>query len=162
MNTQEETATLIESSTEIDEIDKMILNELVIDSRISYSDLAEKVHLSRVSVRERMIKLKESGVIMNYTIFVDSSKIGLDTSVFFDIKTETSKIAQVAVELAKFKEITVVYQTTGNTSLHVHAQLKSIESLGEFMHKKLYNIDGITNIISHVLLKRYKYLLTCN
>lgn len=161
MGKLDENTRLVNKSEQLDDIDKLIINELINDSRISYSDLAEKIHLSRVSVRERITKLKENGIITNFTIFVDSSKIGLTTSVFFDIKAETAKIHSVAQKLAEFEEITIVYQTTGNTSLHVHAMIEDFEGIGKFMHEKLYTIDGITNVISHVLLKKYKSLLTC-
>lgn len=151
---------MIHSASNLDEIDKMIIEELIEDSRISYSDIAEKVHLSRVSVRERVLKLKESGVIDRFTIFVSSKDIGLKTSVFFDVETAPKKIDTVGRALAKYDEITIVYQNTGATSLHVHAMLESIEDISRFMHEKLYPIDGIINVNSHLLLKRYKSVLT--
>ncbi|SKC62810.1 Lrp/AsnC family transcriptional regulator [Maledivibacter halophilus] len=151
---------MLEKSVLIDEVDKKILRELINNSRISYSDIAERVHLSRVSVRERVIKLKQSGIIKHFTIFIDSAGIGFKTSVFFDIEVKTNMIDSVARTLAEFDEITIVYQTTGATSLHVHAQLENLDSIGEFMHNKLYSIDGITNVNSHILLKKYKSLLT--
>ena len=100
MNCLDKSAKMIANSTEIDDMDKMIINELIYNSRISYSDLAEKVHLSRVSVRERVLKLKESGVIKNFTVFVDSAMVGLKTSVFFDIKAAPGKIHDVAKKIA--------------------------------------------------------------
>lgn len=151
---------MLENSVLIDDVDKKILQELINNSRMSYSDIAEKVHLSRVSVRERVIKLKQSGIIKRFTVFIDSAEIGLKTSVFFDIEVKANKILSVAKTLAEFSEVTIVYQTTGATSLHVHAQLENLDSIGDFMHNKLYSIDGITNVNSHILLKRYKSLLT--
>lgn len=151
---------MIKHTCNLDEVDKMIIEELIEDSRISYSDIAEKVHLSRVSVRERVLKLKESGVIDRFTIVVSSKDIGLKTSVFFDVETAPNKIDAVGKALAEYDEITIVYQNTGATSLHVHAMLENIESISGFMHEKLYPIEGIINVNSHLLLKRYKSVLT--
>ena len=151
---------MIEFTSNLDDVDKLILEELINDSRISYSDIAEKVHLSRVSVRERVLKLKENGIIDKFTIFVSSKDIGLKTSVFFDVEAAPKKIEAVAHALCQYQEITIIYQNTGATSLHVHALLESVEDVGRFMHEKLYPIDGIVNVNSHLLLKRYKNILT--
>jgi len=47
----------------LDNTDYKILEILQSDGRISYSDLAEKVSLSRAAVRERVNSMKESGII---------------------------------------------------------------------------------------------------
>ena len=61
---------------QLDEYDKKIISLLMEDGRISYVDLANKVGLSRVAVRDRVYNLKEKGVIEKFTIAVDSEKFG--------------------------------------------------------------------------------------
>lgn len=140
----------------IDEIDERILEELTKDGRATYAEIAEKVHLSRVSVRDRIIQLKNKGVIDQFTIMIDVKKIGKSVAVFFDIEVNPKQIDFVAAEIGKYEQVSIVYQMTGATNLHVHAFLEDIESLSTFMNKELYTIKGIKNINSYILLKRYK------
>lgn len=50
----------------IDEIDEKILSVIKDDARMSYSDIAEKVGVTRVSVKNRMNLLQEKGIIQGY------------------------------------------------------------------------------------------------
>ncbi len=56
----------------LDNIDKKLLEELAEDGRLSYDDLAEKVGLSRVAVKDRIQNLKEKGVIEKFTVVINS------------------------------------------------------------------------------------------
>ena len=52
----------------LDEKDKCILEMLISDSRRPYREIAEEVGLSESTVRKRVIKLQEEGVIEKFTI----------------------------------------------------------------------------------------------
>jgi DNA-binding Lrp family transcriptional regulator len=52
----------------LDEKDKCILEMLIADSRRPYREIAEEVGLSESTVRKRVIKLQEEGVIEKFTI----------------------------------------------------------------------------------------------
>lgn len=54
----------------LDEKDKIILEMLIEDSRRPYREIAEEVDLSESTVRKRVIKLQEDGVIEKFTIRV--------------------------------------------------------------------------------------------
>ena len=54
----------------LDETDYKILEILQSDGRISYSDLAEKVSLSRTAVRERVNYMMKTGIIRGFTAII--------------------------------------------------------------------------------------------
>ncbi|MDX9754172.1 MAG: Lrp/AsnC family transcriptional regulator [bacterium] len=60
----------------IDKTDYKILYELDIDARQSYSKLAKKVRLSQESVRYRVNRLVQNGVIHKFFTVIDGSKLG--------------------------------------------------------------------------------------
>ena len=66
----------------LDKTDIKILKLLANDSRISYAEIAREVHLSRMAVRERVMKMVEEGVVERFTVQLDSKKVGLNTPVF--------------------------------------------------------------------------------
>jgi Lrp/AsnC family leucine-responsive transcriptional regulator len=58
----------------LDNINKRIIKELHQNSRITISDLSRLVHLSVPAVKERIEKLEDQGVILNYSIASDAEK----------------------------------------------------------------------------------------
>ena len=75
----------------LDKTDIRILKLLANDSRISYAEIAREVHLSRMAVRERVMKMLEEGIIERFTVQLNSKKVGLDTPVFLQIKACAGK-----------------------------------------------------------------------
>lgn len=50
----------------LDEIDNQIINILIADARLTYSEIGEKVGISRVAVKKRVAALEEQGIIKGY------------------------------------------------------------------------------------------------
>lgn len=140
----------------VDSIDKKILELLMENSRISYAEIGRRVHLSRVAVRERIKQMEESGIITQYSTIVDRTALGLELAVFLEIEVLPSKIEIVAYEISKMKEVSIVYQMTGPTILHVHVFIENSEKLSKFLNNKIYPLEGITRTSVYMLLRDYK------
>src|SRR5580698_1510029 len=68
-----------------DAVDEKMLAELGRNSRISASELASIVGLTRQAVTERMERLRSAGVIRRFTLALDPEKIGLDVRAYIAI-----------------------------------------------------------------------------
>lgn len=147
-------------SKRIDATDRKILKLLTENARISYAEIGRQVHLSRVSVRERIKQMEDNGVITKYSAVIDRTALGLELAVFLEIEVLPSKIDTVATELSKMKEVYVVYQMTGPTILHVHLFIENNDKLSKFLNDKVYPLEGITRTSVYMLLKDYKTDLT--
>lgn len=139
-----------------DEIDQKLINELIEDGRISYVELAEKVGISRVAVKERIKVLKEEGVIEKFTITVNSEKFGKQVSAFFEVDVEPKQLQIVAQNLADNPNVASIYQMTGPSTLHMHVLVENFKKLEKFINDELYSVQGITRVESSILLKRFK------
>lgn len=64
----------------LDKIDKRILFELDKNARIPETRLAKLVRRSKESVRYRIKRLQEEGVILGFTTWIDPTKIGYNTA----------------------------------------------------------------------------------
>lgn len=140
----------------LDDTDYKILEILQNDGRISYSDLAEKVSLSRAAVRERVNSMTESGIIRGFTAIIDAKAYEKFASVYLDIEVEPKKLDYVAHELMKIEEIAIISQHTGSTGLHVHAYIDSADKVSKYLEDNIYPIDGVRGIHSELLLHQYK------
>ena len=59
----------------LDGLDRKIVQLLIENARISYSDIGEKIGISRVAVKSRIQALEQKGVIEKYTTVIYPPKI---------------------------------------------------------------------------------------
>ncbi len=62
----------------------------------------------------------------------------------------------VASQISKMDKVTIVYQMTGPTILHVHIFIENNYKLSKFLNEKIYPLEGITRTSVYMLLKDYK------
>lgn len=72
----------------LDEVDFQIVNALREDARLSYRKLGEAVSLSTPSTYERVKKLEEQDVILDYRAEVDYEKFGYGIHAFILLKDD--------------------------------------------------------------------------
>ena len=140
----------------IDETDLKILEILKENGRASYSEIAGEVHLSRVAVRDRILHMIESGLIVGFTVKISSEAYNKPVSIFFDIEVEPREISYVANKLSELEDVAIVSQHTGMSGIHVHAHIDKVENISSFIEKNIYCIKGIKNVNTYVLIKNYK------
>jgi DNA-binding Lrp family transcriptional regulator len=144
------------SGIRIDEIDLKILSILIQDSRVSYSNLAKEVGLSRVSVKERVSELQRKGVIERFTIQIPARYLGKPLPVFFDLKFSPQNIESAAEVLSAHPDVVIVYQMSGLNTLHVHGFFADFDDVSRFINTFLAELKGIQGVATEFLLKRYK------
>lgn len=140
----------------VDKVDKQILRVLEDNGRMSYAELGRRLDLTRVSIRERIVKLQKKGIIEKFTVVINPEKVDKKLSAFFEIDVEPNHLDEVANELAKEERVYSLYLMTGASTLHMHSLLKNQDELEDFLINKIYSQKGITRVKSNIILKRYK------
>ena len=79
----------------LDDIDRRLVELLIHNARMSYSDLGQAVGLSRVAVKARVRALEERGVIEEYTTIVNPQKISGAVSCYFELEVEPAQFSAV-------------------------------------------------------------------
>jgi len=129
---------------EIDNVDLKILNLLMEDAKIPYTEIAKKVFVSGGTVHVRMKKLEEMGVVQGTTLKLDYSKLGYDITCFIGIYLQKSSLYDEVVErLTEIPEIVTVNYTTGNYSIFVKLHCRDTKHLREVLHDKIQKVEGI-------------------
>ncbi|WP_425506235.1 Lrp/AsnC family transcriptional regulator [Sphingobium subterraneum] len=82
---------MVETAADLDDFDRKILHVLRQDGRITFTDLAEKIGLSKSPCQQRVRRLVESGVIIGFRAIVNPSKIGLDHVAFTEVKLSDTR-----------------------------------------------------------------------
>lgn len=65
-------------NNELEELDYSILGEIVNNARIHINELAKKVNSTPIICKNRLKKLEQKGIIIQYRISIDLNKLGLD------------------------------------------------------------------------------------
>lgn len=140
----------------LDETDQQIVNLLIKNARMSYSDIGEAVGLSRVAVKARISALEDRGIIEEYTTIINPQKISGAISCYFELEMEPARFEEVVNILNKNDLVTQIYQVSGRSKLHVHAVAAGNEEMEEFLNCVIYSLPGIREMSCNVILSRIK------
>ena len=80
-------------TVEMDDFDRKIVAALVEDGRMTVTDLAVQVGLSKTPAQVRLKRLVEAGVIKGFRAIVDPAKLGLDHVAFAEVKLSDTREA---------------------------------------------------------------------
>ncbi|WMT88488.1 Lrp/AsnC family transcriptional regulator [Pelagibacterium sp. 26DY04] len=143
----------------MDDMDRKILSVLQSDSSQSVAEMAEKVGLSHTPFWRRLKRLEKDGVIRERVSILDPQKLGLDITVFANIKLrqhDEETLEAFEREVAAFPEVVECYSMSGETDYVVRALVASIEEYERLLKRKLLHLPGVVAINSHFALKCIK------
>ena len=142
----------------LDQLDQKIIQLLTENARMSYSEIGQKVGISRVAVKMRVQTLEQKGIIEEYTTIINPQKISGAISCYFEIETKPDFLMDVAELLRKNDTVTQIYRVTGKSRLHVHAVASSNEEMEALIYNTLDKLPGVLECSSNVILSRIKYI----
>lgn len=140
----------------LDQLDQKIVELLIGNARMSYSEIGDQVGISRVAVKSRIQALEERGIIEGYTTIVNPQKISGAVSCYFEIETKPDTLAEVAGILEKNDTVTQIYRVTGKSRLHVHAVASSNEEMEKLICNTMDKLPGVVECTCNTILSRIK------
>lgn len=140
----------------LDALDQKIVQLLIKNARISYSDIGQEVGISRVAVKARIQALEQRGIIEEYTTIINPQKISGAVSCYFEIETLPDTLAEVTEILKQNEIITQVYRVTGKNKLHVHAVAASGDEMEKLIREVIDPLPGIVRCDCNIILSRIK------
>lgn len=126
----------------MDLIDLKILEELKNNSRMSYNEISERIEKTEATVRRRVQKLKDAGIIKRFTIDyeIDSKP---KVSATIKIEPDFKDIKRILSELRNIEEINVIWRLSGDCGLLMKVDIPSIEQFNPLIEDKISRIQGI-------------------
>ena len=139
-----------------DRLDQEIVELLIRNARMSYSEIGQQVGISRVAVKARIQALEQRGIIEAYTTIINPQKIGGAVSCYFEIETLPDTLALVTEILRENGIITQIYRVTGKNKLHVHAVAASGEEMETLLRTVINPLPGVVSCSCNIILSRIK------
>lgn len=140
----------------MDEVDQKIVQLLIRNARMSYSDIGQQVGISRVAVKSRIKALEEKGVIEEYTAIINPQKISGAVSCYFEIELSPEHFEAAVNILRENPIITQIYRVTGRCRLHVHAVASSNEEMDNLLARVIDPLPGLLSCSCNIILSRIK------
>lgn len=141
----------------MDEKDKIILDLLVENSKLTSQEISKKTRIPMTTVHNRIKKLEQNGIIKAYTVNLDLKKLGKTITAYVLTTVDYKQVLQetVAKKIKAIEGVIEVAIITGQTDIIVKVASEDIDSLNEFVIRKLRNIEGVTNTQTLVILGQY-------
>ncbi|HIQ38972.1 MAG TPA: Lrp/AsnC family transcriptional regulator [Methanothermococcus okinawensis] len=140
----------------MDEKDMKILEILMKDGRKPYTEIAKMLNTSESSVRKRIRKMEEEGVIKGYRAEVEPSKIGYNVVALTGFDTNPEDFLTVAKKLCEFEEVKKVWTSTGDHMIMTEIWARDGRELSEILFNKLGKIEGVKKICPAIILEELK------
>ena len=143
----------------IEKKDIEILKQISKNARIPLTEIARNINLSDKVVKYRLNKLIKKGIIVNFRLNMDLSKIGYQVVRVY-IYLHSYKYRFKIINYIKYNpNLTWIDTTVGESHIELEFQLKNIVKLYEIMQDIRQKFpDAIKNYKYITLLKAYKYL----
>ena len=132
-------------SINIDERDEAILAHLEKDARQTTQAIADALSMPRVTVHDRIRRLKERGVIRKFTIEKDARALGLNLRSFIFLRCEGHQIdrRKVSEAVSSLDYVVRCDIITGDWDILVEAVAPSMDILGDSILDEISTIEGI-------------------
>jgi DNA-binding Lrp family transcriptional regulator len=144
-------------NSQLDAYDRKILQQLTIDGRMTWSDLAECIGLSLTPTIRRVRQLEEAGFITGYSARLDERLLAGSMSVFISVTLEKQVRAALDTfesEVAGLPEVMSGFLMSGGSDYLLRGVVRDLEHYREFLDV-LTKIPGVAHIQSSFALKSF-------
>jgi Lrp/AsnC family transcriptional regulator, regulator for asnA, asnC and gidA len=138
----------------LDQANRVIIEELQRDGRRPYGAIAKTVGLSEAAVRQRVQRLRETGV-MEIVAVTDPLQLGFRRQAMIGVRAE-GDLRIVADKLAEIPEVEYVVICAGSFDLLVEVVCEDDDHLLELLNTAIRSVPGIRATEAFVYLKLAK------
>jgi DNA-binding Lrp family transcriptional regulator len=137
----------------LDDLDLQIIDILQVEGRIPVTQIGTRINVPHTTVRDRIQRLEEEGVIEGYTAVINPTKLGYLISclvhVTMDQKMELEDMIDVLADIDEMTEFLVL---TGGTDIAVRLYARDIDHLRDTVYRKIKTIPGFIRSNTQIVL----------
>lgn len=144
----------------LDKYDRLLLQALQENGRISNQELAEQANLSTAPCWRRLRKLEKEGIIHRYTALLNPAKIGLNATAYVHVSLVDHR-SETLEEFDRFintaYEVLECYSVSGNYDYLLRVVTADTAAFEEFLMKKLLQLRAVKSSNTDFVLRQKKY-----
>ena len=132
----------------MDDLDRRILAILRRDSRTPYTEIADRVSTSEGTVRNRVERLIEDGVIERFTVATRTGNVQAMIEVGVDVNVDT---ADISSRMAEWREVDFVWQVSGEEDIVVVVDATDTDTLNDLI-TRARELDEVVSTKTRLIL----------
>ncbi len=132
----------------MDELDREILTILRRDSRTPYTEIADRVGTSEGTVRNRVERLVDEGIIERFTVATRTGNVKAMVEIGVAVDVDTGDISE---RMADWTEVDFVWQVSGEEDVVVVADATDTSALNE-MISRARDLEEVVNTKTRLIL----------
>ena len=147
------------SKPEIDGVDRAIIRELSKDGRLSMTELAKRVGLSKTPVTGRVRRLEDAGIITGYRASLSWQKLGLGHICFVEVRltdTRQNTLEAFNKAVAAIAEIEECHMIAGGYDYLLKVRTTDILDYRAVMGERISALPHVASTSTYVAMEAVK------
>jgi len=143
-------------TVELDGFDRRIVDALVQDGRMTVTDLAARVGLSKTPCQVRLKRLVESGVIAGFRAIVDPRKLGMDHVAFTEVKlsdTREGALRAFNAAVRRIAEVEECHMIASNFDYLLKVRTPDIRRYRAVLAEKISSLPHVASTSTYVAME---------
>lgn len=132
-----------------------LIEALRVNGRETFTELAKRFGVTETAIRKRVRKLERDGIIIGYSVDVDTRKIGFNTRVIIGVDTIPEKYMDVMGKLRSTTEVKSMHSCSGDHMLLIECWFKDSSELSKFA-KRIEKMEGVTKTCPAIIMEKIK------
>ena len=142
-------------SSDVDELDRSLLQELNINARRSDREIARRLRVSPTTISHRLERLEKLGVVRGYIPLLDDELLGWDLWATIGIRILKGRLREVEERLSKDPRAYAIYDVTGEFDALIIGRFRDRRDLDRFVKHTLQD-PYVERTSTQVVLNRVK------
>lgn len=145
--------------SEIDRIDQKILEVVAVDGRISITDLAARVGLSKTPCQIRLKRLVDDGIIEGFAAVLNPARLGLDHVAFAEVKltsTQEDALKSFNDAVKKIPEVEECHMIAGRFDYLLKIRTRDIRRYRHVLGEKISSLPFVASTSTSVVMETVK------
>ncbi len=150
---------MVEETSDLDGFDRKILDVIAVDGRITVTDLAKRIGLSKSPTQARLRRLEETGVVRGYRALFDPILLGRDHVAFVEVKlsdTRESALAAFNLAVTRIPEIEQCHLIAGAFDYLLKVRTSGMGSYRLVLADRLSTLPHVANTSTYVAMQAVK------
>jgi Lrp/AsnC family leucine-responsive transcriptional regulator len=145
--------------TDLDAIDRHILNILQMDGRISNIELSERIGLAATSTSDRVKRLQKQGYITGFGARLDPQLLGFGLLVFVEVmldKTTPDIFDRFSEAVAQAPEVLECHMVAGGFDYLLKTRVPDMTTYRRFLGDILLSFPGVKETRTYAVMQEVK------
>lgn len=150
---------MVEKLSDLDNFDRKILDALAVEGRVSVTELARRIGLSKSPTQARLRRLEETGVIRGYRALYDPIRLGRDHVAFVEVKlsdTRESALAAFNAAVMRVPEVEQCHLIAGAFDYLLKVRTAGMTGYRAVLAEKISTLPHVASTSTYVAMQAVK------